>query len=100
MKLQFPHLPCLQVGQEQKHTYLPLEVSYHYGFIHNTQFDGKIVYVYQKLGIPIPIVPFIWKEHRKTIYFLKGHRTNISKDVCNGVLEKFRPTVVPLAAKT
>ncbi|CAH1772409.1 unnamed protein product [Owenia fusiformis] len=26
MKLQFPHLPCLQVGQEQKHTYLPLEV--------------------------------------------------------------------------
>ena len=27
MKLQYPHLPCLQVGQEQKHTYLPLEVS-------------------------------------------------------------------------
>ena len=27
MRLQFPHLPCLQVGQEQKHTYLPLEVS-------------------------------------------------------------------------
>ncbi|XP_074657018.1 protein argonaute-2-like [Tubulanus polymorphus] len=26
MKLQFPYLPCLQVGQEQKHTYLPLEV--------------------------------------------------------------------------
>jgi len=26
MRLQFPHLPCLQVGQEQKHTYLPLEV--------------------------------------------------------------------------
>jgi eukaryotic translation initiation factor 2C len=26
MKLRFPHLPCLQVGQEQKHTYLPLEV--------------------------------------------------------------------------
>ncbi|XP_052237159.1 protein argonaute-2-like isoform X2 [Dreissena polymorpha] len=26
MKLQHPHLPCLQVGQEQKHTYLPLEV--------------------------------------------------------------------------
>ena len=25
MKLQYPHLPCLQVGQEQKHTYLPLE---------------------------------------------------------------------------
>ncbi|XP_078662873.1 protein argonaute-2-like isoform X3 [Branchiostoma floridae x Branchiostoma belcheri] len=25
-KLEFPHLPCLQVGQEQKHTYLPLEV--------------------------------------------------------------------------
>ncbi|KTG37073.1 hypothetical protein cypCar_00007877 [Cyprinus carpio] len=23
---QVPHLPCLQVGQEQKHTYLPLEV--------------------------------------------------------------------------
>jgi len=22
----YPHLPCLQVGQEQKHTYLPLEV--------------------------------------------------------------------------
>jgi len=27
MKLQYPHLPCLQVGQEQKHTYLPLEVG-------------------------------------------------------------------------
>jgi len=26
MKLRFPHLPCLQVGQEHKHTYLPLEV--------------------------------------------------------------------------
>ncbi|XP_067937270.1 protein argonaute-2-like [Watersipora subatra] len=26
MRLHFPHLPCLQVGQEQKHTYLPLEV--------------------------------------------------------------------------
>nr|AWH61393.1 putative argonaute-1 [Nucella lapillus] len=26
MRLQNPHLPCLQVGQEQKHTYLPLEV--------------------------------------------------------------------------
>lgn len=25
-KLEFPHLPCLQVGQELKHTYLPLEV--------------------------------------------------------------------------
>ncbi|CAK9293816.1 unnamed protein product [Gordionus sp. m RMFG-2023] len=25
-KLLYPHLPCLQVGQEQKHTYLPLEV--------------------------------------------------------------------------
>ncbi|CDW54120.1 Argonaute 1 isoform B [Trichuris trichiura] len=26
MKLKYPFLPCLQVGQEQKHTYLPLEV--------------------------------------------------------------------------
>jgi eukaryotic translation initiation factor 2C len=26
IRLQYPHLPCLQVGQEQKHTYLPLEV--------------------------------------------------------------------------
>ncbi|VVC97671.1 unnamed protein product, partial [Leptidea sinapis] len=25
MKLRYPHLPCLQVGQEHKHTYLPLE---------------------------------------------------------------------------
>ncbi|XP_074606189.1 protein argonaute-2-like isoform X1 [Acropora palmata] len=25
-KLRYPHLPCLQVGQEQKHTYLPMEV--------------------------------------------------------------------------
>ena len=25
---RYPHLPCLQVGQEQKHTYLPLEVSH------------------------------------------------------------------------
>ncbi|TNN72185.1 Protein argonaute-2 [Liparis tanakae] len=24
--LRYPHLPCLQVGQEQKHTYLPLEM--------------------------------------------------------------------------
>ena len=23
---RYPHLPCLQVGQEQKHTYLPMEV--------------------------------------------------------------------------
>jgi eukaryotic translation initiation factor 2C len=27
IKLAYPHLPCLQVGQEQKNTYLPLEVS-------------------------------------------------------------------------
>lgn len=27
MKLRYSHLPCLQVGQEHKHTYLPLEVS-------------------------------------------------------------------------
>lgn len=26
MDLRYPHLPCLQVGQEKKHTYLPLEV--------------------------------------------------------------------------
>ncbi|KAM9384293.1 protein argonaute-2 isoform 3-T3 [Pholidichthys leucotaenia] len=26
LMLRYPHLPCLQVGQEQKHTYLPLEV--------------------------------------------------------------------------
>lgn len=26
MKLRHPNLPCLQVGQEHKHTYLPLEV--------------------------------------------------------------------------
>ena len=26
IKLSYPHFPCLQVGQEQKHTYLPLEV--------------------------------------------------------------------------
>lgn len=26
LQLKHPHLPCLQVGQEQKHTYLPLEV--------------------------------------------------------------------------
>ncbi|OQR70150.1 protein argonaute-2-like [Tropilaelaps mercedesae] len=26
MKLRYPHFPCLQVGQEHKHTYLPLEV--------------------------------------------------------------------------
>ena len=27
LELRFPHLPCLQVGQEKKNTYLPLEVS-------------------------------------------------------------------------
>ncbi len=27
VKLKFPGLPCLQVGQEHKHTYLPMEVS-------------------------------------------------------------------------
>lgn len=26
LPLVYPHLPCLQVGQEKKHTYLPLEV--------------------------------------------------------------------------
>lgn len=25
-RLLYPHLPCLQVGQEHRHTYLPLEV--------------------------------------------------------------------------
>ena len=29
LQLKYPHLPCLQVGQEQKHTYLPLEVLLH-----------------------------------------------------------------------
>lgn len=28
MKLRHPYLPCLQVGQEHKHTYLPLEVCF------------------------------------------------------------------------
>jgi hypothetical protein len=27
IKLKYPGLPCLQVGQEHKHTYLPMEVS-------------------------------------------------------------------------
>ena len=27
-----------------------------------------------------PKVPFIWTEHRETIYCSKGHRTNISND--------------------
>ena len=26
IKLRYPGLPCLQVGQEHKHTYLPMEV--------------------------------------------------------------------------
>uniref|UniRef100_S4RV64 PAZ domain-containing protein n=1 Tax=Petromyzon marinus TaxID=7757 RepID=S4RV64_PETMA len=26
LQLRYPHLPCLQVGQKEKHTYLPLEV--------------------------------------------------------------------------
>ena len=26
LELRYAHLPCLQVGQEKKHTYLPLEV--------------------------------------------------------------------------
>ena len=30
MKLRYPGLPCLQVGQEHKHTYLPMEVSNFY----------------------------------------------------------------------
>lgn len=30
---RYPHLPCLQVGQEQKHTYLPLEVPFFFMFI-------------------------------------------------------------------
>lgn len=41
LQLKYPHLPCLQVGQEQKHTYLPLEVRrqrtfcpFHLLFIH------------------------------------------------------------------
>ena len=29
LEMRFPYLPCLQVGQERKHTYLPLEVSDH-----------------------------------------------------------------------
>jgi eukaryotic translation initiation factor 2C len=27
LQLRFPNYPCLQVGSEQRHTYLPLEVS-------------------------------------------------------------------------
>ena len=34
MKLRYPHLPCLQVGQEHKHTYLPLEVTSYFVNIH------------------------------------------------------------------
>lgn len=33
LQLKYPHLPCLQVGQEQKHTYLPLEVRHRLTFI-------------------------------------------------------------------
>ena len=29
LELRYPYLPCLQVGQEKKHTYLPLEVMYY-----------------------------------------------------------------------
>ena len=27
LELEYPNYPCLQVGSEQRHTYLPLEVS-------------------------------------------------------------------------
>lgn len=35
LQLKYPHLPCLQVGQEQKHTYLPLEVRNTLFFLFN-----------------------------------------------------------------
>lgn len=35
LQLKYPHLPCLQVGQEQKHTYLPLEVRENMMFFHS-----------------------------------------------------------------
>lgn len=39
MKLRYPHLPCLQVGQEHKHTYLPLEVIIYENF--HIELDGS-----------------------------------------------------------
>lgn len=41
LQLKYPHLPCLQVGQEQKHTYLPLEVSVGSAPLGTVQSKGK-----------------------------------------------------------
>ena len=41
MKLRYPNLPCLQVGQEHKHTYLPLEVSFHCLYHHVKSTDEQ-----------------------------------------------------------
>lgn len=50
--LRYPHLPCLQVGQEQKHTYLPLEVS---------TFNHVYVFAFWKVSqFTVPLTPFLF----------------------------------------
>ena len=47
---RFPHLPCLQVGQEHKHTYLPLEVRFSELNVHPVLFK-EIVHTKKNLGL-------------------------------------------------
>lgn len=40
-----PHLPCLQVGNQKKANYLPMEVSIYYMLLTNLCFPVDCVYV-------------------------------------------------------
>lgn len=59
LQLKYPHLPCLQVGQEQKHTYLPLEVR------------AVIKRVSPEPYIYIRIQNFIWVYNDFRLYCVK-----------------------------
>lgn len=46
LDLEYPNYPCLQVGSEQRHTYLPLEVRAGHGWGRGVFEDGIAVLVY------------------------------------------------------
>lgn len=72
LQLKYPHLPCLQVGQEQKHTYLPLEVR-----LPSNGWAGKqALYLctdHQRSVLPLVIFPLYFEI--REIDILRGVRS-------------------------
>lgn len=56
LQLKYPHLPCLQVGQEQKHTYLPLEVRSR--LMLKSTHCGFFFLCWDKKSLSLPLVTF------------------------------------------